>query len=190
MSKSSFYTRKELEEIGFANLGNDVLISRKSSIYGAEKMEIGNHVRIDDFCFLMGNIRLGDYIHIAPYSNLVAGDAGIQMCDYSGLSSRVSIYAVSDDYSGLAMTNPTVPDEYTNVIKKSVLIEKHAIIGASSVVLPGVVIREGSSCGSMSLINKSTDAWSINVGIPSRKIGDRKKDLLLLEEKLKESNDR
>lgn len=188
MSESSFYTRNELEKIGFASLGQDVLLSRKSSIYGAEKMEIGNHVRIDDFCFLMGKIKLGDYIHIAPYSNLVAGDAGIQMCDYSGVSSRVSIYAVSDDYSGAAMTNPTVPEEYTNVVKKPVLLEKHAIIGASSVVLPGVIIREGSSCGAMSLLNKSTEAWSINVGIPAKKIGNRKNDLLVFEERLKKNN--
>ena len=103
------------------------------------------------------------------------------MCDYSGVSSRVSIYAVSDDYSGSAMTNPTVPEKYTNVIKKPVRLEKHSIIGASSVVLPGVIVREGSSCGSMSLINKSTEEWSINVGIPAKKIGNRKRDLLEME---------
>lgn len=181
MSENSFYSRKELEEIGFLCLGKDVLISRKTSIYGAGKMEIGNHVRIDDFCILTGKIKLGDYIHIAAYSNLVAGDAGIEMCDYSGVSSRVSIYAVSDDYSGSAMTNPTVPEKYTNVIKKPVRLEKHSIIGASSVVLPGVIVREGSSCGSMSLINKSTEEWSINVGIPAKKIGNRKRDLLEME---------
>lgn len=186
MSASSFYSREELEQIGFANLGENVLISRKTSIYGAEKMEIGNNVRIDDFCFLMGKIKLGNYIHIAPYSNLVAGDAGIRMCDYSGVSSRVSIYAVSDDYSGGAMTNPTIPEKYTNVIKKPVVLEKHTIIGASSVVLPGVIVREGSSCGSMCLINKSTDSWSINVGIPAKKIGERKKDLLEMEYQFEE----
>ena len=186
MSESSFYSREELERIGFSSLGEDVLISRKTSIYGAEKMEIGSHVRIDDFCFLMGKVKLGNFIHIAPYSNLVAGDAGIEMQDYSGLSSRVSIYAVSDDYSGAAMTNPTVPKKYTNVIKQRVVLEKHSIIGASSVVLPGVTVREGTSCGSMCLINKSTEEWSINVGIPAKKIGNRKKDLLEMEKQLEQ----
>lgn len=182
---SSFYEREELEQLGFKKLGEDVLISKKTSIYSPGKMEIGNHVRIDDFCFLMGEISIGNHVHIAPYSNLVAGDAGIVMEDFSGVSSRVSIYAVSDDYSGEFMTNPTVPAEYTNVIKGKVTIERHSIIGASSVVLPGVVIREGSSCGSMTLVNKSTEEWSINVGIPFRKIGDRSKKLLEKEQQLK-----
>lgn len=180
-----FYSRKELEEFGFKRVGENVKISKKCSIYMPEKMEIGNNVRIDDFCFLIGKITLGDYIHIAPFSNLVAGDAGIVMHDFSGVSSRVSVYAVTDDYSGASMTNPTVPSEYKNVFGAEVIIEKHSIIGASSVILPGVVVREGSSCGSMTLVNKSTEAWSINVGIPARKIGDRKKDLLKYEEEFR-----
>lgn len=183
---SSFYSIEELQQIGFKSLGENVLISRKASIYGAEKMEIGSHVRIDDFCFLMGKIKIGNYVHIAPYSNLVAGNTGIEMQDFSGVSSRVSIYAVSDDYSGEAMTNPTVPAEFTKVVEKPVKIEKHAIIGASCVVLPGVTVSEGSSCGAMTLVNKSTDPWSINVGIPGKKIADRKRNLLEIEKKFRE----
>ena len=180
-----FYTMEELQGFGFKRIGKNVKISTKCSIYMPEKMEIGNNVRIDDFCFLIGKITLGDFIHIAPFSNLVAGNAGIVMHDFSGISSRVSIYAVTDDYSGASMTNPMVPNEYKNVFGAEVVVERHSIIGASSVILPGVVVREGSSCGSMSLVNKSTEPWSINVGIPARKIGDRKKDLLKLEEKFK-----
>ncbi len=186
MSNSSFYTQEELEDLGFKKLGKNVLISKKVSIYGADKMEIGNNVRIDDFCFLMGKIIIGNHVHIAPYSNLVAGNAGIEMQDFSGISSRVSVYAVSDDYSGEAMTNPTVPEKYTNVISAPVIIEKHSIIGASSVILPGVTVRIGSSCGSMTLVNKSTEPWSINVGIPARKVSERKKNLLDLERKFQQ----
>lgn len=187
---SSFYQREELEQLGFKSIGENVLISRKSSIYGAEQMEIGDNVRIDDFCFLMGKIKLGSYIHIAPYCNLVAGNAGIEMEDFSGLSSRVSVYAVTDDYSGGAMTNPTVPAEFTNVYEKMVKIEKHAIVGASCVILPGVIVSQGSSCGSMTLVNKSTEPWSINVGIPAKKIAERKKDVLDVEKKFWESMER
>lgn len=177
----SFYSENELKELGLKCYGSNVKISRKASIYRASEIELGNNVRIDDFCFLLGKIIVGNNVHIAPFSNIVGGNAGVVMEDFSGVSSRVSIYAVSDDYSGAAMTNPTVPEQYTNVKEAKVIIKRHAIIGATSVVLPGVVVEEGSSCGSMCLINKSTEPWSVYVGAPCKKIADRKKDLLELE---------
>lgn len=47
-----FYSREQLEKIGFKSLGKNVLISDKSSIYSPENISIGNNVRIDDFCIL------------------------------------------------------------------------------------------------------------------------------------------
>lgn len=79
------------------------------------------------------------------------------------------------------MTNSTIPAEYKQEMKKMVLIEKHSIVGAGSIIMPGVILREGTSVGAMSLIRKSTEAWSIYVGNPAKKIKDRKKDLLELE---------
>ncbi|WP_281725742.1 acyltransferase [Lachnoclostridium phocaeense] len=182
---SSFYSEKELEKIGFKNLGHEVLISKKASIYSPEKISIGSHVRIDDFCILSGTIKIGNYIHIAAYSALYGGLAGIYIEDFSNISSRVSIYSVSDDYSGGSMTNPMVPEEYKKVTSLPVYLRKHVIIGASSVILPGVELKEGSSFGSFSLINQGSEEWSINVGIPCKKIKDRERNILQLEQKLK-----
>ncbi len=47
-----FYTRKELERIGFKSIGENVLISDKTSIYSPQNISIGNNVRIDDYCVL------------------------------------------------------------------------------------------------------------------------------------------
>ncbi|MGC9772316.1 galactoside O-acetyltransferase [Fervidobacterium changbaicum] len=180
--RTSFYTREELEEIGFAKLGQNVLISRKASIYSPELMEIGDNVRIDDFCIISGKIRLGNYIHIASGCYLFAGEYGIEMENFSGLSSRVTIYAVTDDYSGKYLTNPTVPEEYRNVIGGKVHIGKHVIIGTGSTVLPGVEIGEGAAIGAMSLVTKSIQPWKIAVGIPAKEIRERSRDLLELEQ--------
>lgn len=110
------------------------------------------------------------------------------MEDYSGLSSKVTVYAVSDDYSGNSMTNPMVPARFKpGSIEKNVLIKRHAIIGAGSVVLPGVVVGEGSSIGAMSLCVHDTEAWSINTGIPARKTKDREKKLLDLEKEFEKT---
>lgn len=181
---NSFYTPDELKEIGFASVGTDVKISRKASIYGASKMSIGDHVRIDDFCILSGKIVLENYIHIAAYCGIWGGDAGVTMHSFSGLSSRSVIYAASDDYSGVALTNPTVPEKYLKVVELPVEIGRHAIIGTGCTILPGAIIGEGTSVGSMSLVSKSLEPWGIYVGVPARYLKPRSQELLAMEKRL------
>lgn len=178
----SYYTREELQAIGFRSLGKNVMISRKTSIYSPEKIVIGNNVRIDDFCIVSGNITIGSFVHIAAACLLFGGNDGIVFEDYSGISSRSTVYAESDDYSGNCLTNPTLPMEYRHIVGGGVIVKKHAIIGSGCTILPNVVIGEGVAVGSMSLVNKSLDAWGIYAGIPCCRIKERDKTLLQLEQ--------
>ncbi len=178
---TSFYTEEELKTIGLKAYGKNVKISRNACFYGEQSISVGNNVRIDDFCILSGHITIGSNIHIAAYTALYGGDDGIIIEDFANLSSRICVYTVSDDYSGETMTNPMIPNEYKNVESAPVHIGRHAIIGTTSVVLPGVNIAEGSSFGCFSFINRDSEPWSINAGIPFRKIKDRSKKLLELE---------
>lgn len=177
----SFYSREELAGLGLRSFGKNIYISRKASIYGASNIILGDYVRIDDFCILSGRIEVGSYVHIAAYTALYGGEEGIFIADYANISSRVCIYSVNDDYSGHTMTNPMVEEQYKNVCSEPVFIERHVIIGSTSVVLPGTRLREGSAFGSFSLINHDSEEWSINVGIPFKQIKKRSKDLLALE---------
>ena len=132
-------SRSELEKMGFASIGQNVQVSEKASFYGIDRISLGSDVRIDDFCVLsagVSGIYIGDNVHIAIYSSLI-GAAKIKISDFCNISSRVSVYSSSDDYSGQAMTNPTVPAEYTAVSHADVVFGKHVIIGSGSVVLPG-----------------------------------------------------
>ncbi len=182
---NSFYSVEELDELGFAEIGENVLISRKTSIYGAKNIRIGNNVRIDDFCILSGRISIGNYVHIAVYSAIFGGESGVYIDDFSGISSRVTIYASSDDYSGEVLTNPTVPSKYTGVYSEKVMINKHVIVGATSVILPGAILNEGVACGACSLIKGELEGWTIYTGIPAKKKKARSKKLLEYEKKLK-----
>lgn len=178
---TSFYTEKELRTLGFKSIGTNVLISKKASFYGFKSIQIGNNVRIDDFCILSGCIVLGDFIHIAAYSALYGGEEGIYISDFANISSRVVIYALSDDYSGQTMTNPMIPEKYKKVLSSPVYIHKHVIIGTGSTVLPGVVLSEGTAVGAMSLVKDSTKEWNIYAGIPAERKKERKKNILDLE---------
>lgn len=177
-----FYSKSELEELGFKSIGNNVLISNKSSIYNASKISIGNNVRIDDFCVISAgeSIVIGNNVHIACYSSII-GKGEVIMNDFSGLSSRVSIYSSSDDYSGEFLTNPTVDSQFTGVISKSVYIGKHVIVGAGSVILPGVNLQNGVAVGALSLVTKSFDEYKIIGGSPAKFIKERKRKIEELE---------
>ena len=183
----AFLTQEQIGNIGFKYIGVNVKISDKCAIYNPELMEIGDNSRVDDFCLLSGKIKIGRNVHIAAYCNLAGGALGIEMEDFSGLAYGCHVFTQSDDYSGISMTNPTVPKEYKKETFKEVHIGRHVIIGTKSIVLPGVHLAEGCSVGAMSMLTKSTQPWGIYFGIPAKKIKERKKDLLDLEvEYLKE----
>lgn len=182
MKNNSFLSAAEISDLGLKQVGQNVSISRLASFYGTENIIIGNNVRIDDFCILSGRITIGNYIHVAAGCYLYGGELGIELSDYVNLSSRIVIYAKSDDYTGTTLTNPTIPDKYKQVFEAKVVLGRHVLLGTGCVVLPGVVIEEGVSVGSLSLINKSLPAWKICAGIPAKPIKDRKKNLLILEQ--------
>jgi len=185
---SSFYTSEELQALGLKCFGENVFISRKASLYNTEHMEIGNNVRIDDFCFLSGKIKLGNYIHVSTHTSLIAGMYGIEMEDFSGFSSHCAAYAVSDDYSGESLTNPMCPIEYRSLSGGKILIKRHAIIGTGSILLPGACIEEGAAIGAMSLVTKSVPPWSISMGVPCRVIKKRSRKLVELEKAFLNNN--
>ena len=183
---TSFYTDSELMGLGIKKMGKNVSISRNASIYSPENIELGDNVRIDDFCILSGKIKLGSYIHIAAYTGIFAGEGGVILEDYTGVSSRCAIYALSDDYSGEYMMNPVVPSKYRNVTQKEVKIMKYAIIGTGCTILPGVIVGEGVAVGAMSLINRNLDAWKIYAGIPCKQIRERRRELIYKAEDFEE----
>lgn len=180
MTGTSFYSDAELACLGFASIGSNVLLSKKASIYGAEKMSIGSNVRIDDFCILSGKIILGSFIHISAYTALYGSSYGIELADYTTISGRCMVYAESDDFSGKTMTNPMVGEGLRCPYGGLVRLEKYAIIGVGSVVLPRVILEEGAAVGAMSLVNKNLVAWTINAGTPCKFLKNRARDMLIL----------
>jgi galactoside O-acetyltransferase len=176
--------RAAIERMGFSSVGDNVQISDRASFYGVARIALGSNVRIDDFCVLSageGGISIGLHVHIAVYSSLI-GAGKITLGDFCNISSRVSIYSSNDDYSGASLTNPTVPIEYTNVTHADVLLGKHVIVGSGSVILPGVTLGEGVAVGAISFVNSNCEAFGIYVGNPARRVKERIRGLLELEQ--------
>lgn len=176
-------TRKALDEMGFGAVGENVMISDRASFYNCSRISIGDNTRIDDFCVVSagsGGVAIGANVHVAVYSSLI-GSGRIVVSDFANISSRVSIYSSSDDYSGERMTNPTIPSRYTGVQHEEVFIGRHVIIGCGSVVLPGVTLEEGVAVGALSLVRDTCLRYGVYAGVPARRINERKQSLLELE---------
>ncbi len=184
--ESAYYTEEDLRKGGFKSVGKNVQIDKSCTIIGLDKITLGDNVRIDGYCCIIATkeeVIFGSYIHIGSFCHL-CGTAGLIMKDFSGLSQGVRIYSSSDDYSGKFLTNPTVPDKYTGIIREPVIIGKHVIIGANTVILPGVVIGDGSAIGAMSLVTKDVDKNSVYAGCPAKFIKTRSKRIFDLEKRL------
>lgn len=179
----AFLSKDVLAGIGFKHIGRKVKISDKAVFYGVERISIGDNTRIDDFCILSAGeegIEIGRYIHIAAFCSII-GKKLIKLHDFSGLSSRVSLYSSSDDYSGEFLTNPTIPIELTNVDHRPVTIGKHVIIGVGSTILPGVTIGKGTAVGAYSLVSRDLPESVIAIGVPAKIIKPRKNNIFQLE---------
>ncbi len=187
LKNDGYYTPEELREMGIKQFGENVKISRKASLYMTDKMTFGHDVRIDDFCLLVGEIHIGNYVHVCTGTGLHASSGSIVLEDFVGISSHVAIYAAGDDYSGEYMTNPMVSDEFKKIVSTDIVIGRHVIIGTGAKFLPGSVVAEGDSIGALTLVRGKLEPWKIYAGIPCRAVGDRKKDLLKLEQEFLKS---
>ena len=178
--------RDELLALGVAEVGEHVAVDSTVRIYGAARLRIGSNVRIDAYTVLSageGGIASGDHVHIGAHAFLV-GAGAITVRDFAGLSGRVSVYSSTDDFSGEALTGPTVPDSLRNVSSAPVEIGRHVIVGAASVILPGVTLAEGSGVGAMSLVRRAVAPFTLVAGVPARPVGERSRRLLELEQRL------
>jgi acetyltransferase-like isoleucine patch superfamily enzyme len=181
----------ELKEMGFAEVGVGARVHSRASLYNLENIYLGENARIDDFCVIIATSKvfIGNFVHIANYCYL-GGTAGIEIQDFSGLAPRVSIFSASDDYTGMWLTNPTVPRSLTGGVRGLVRLEKHVIIGAHSVILPNVSLAEGTAIGACSLVKSGTTPWGIYGGSPARRLRDRGKNPLELETRVPRSGRR
>ena len=174
-------------KLKFEKIGKDVTIWPLAKIVAPEVISVGNSVIIDDFVLIMGGKKtsIGDFVHIGSFT-LINGGGEFLMEDFSGLSGGVKVYTGNEDYSGGCLTNPTVPFPYRKPIRSFVKIKKHAIVGANSIILPGVIIGEGSVVGANSLVTKDCKPWTVYGGSPAKKLKNRQREKILeLEDQLR-----
>jgi len=174
MLNAEYLPRERLESLGFATLGTDVRIHPSCVLVGCERISIGSHVRIDPFCIITisGRLVIGDHVHLAGHVSLI-GAGSIEVGDHANISHGAKVLSSSDDFSGAGIAGPLVPEAYRRVRHQAVVVGRHAIIGAGSILLPGAEVGEGATVGAISLVKAPLADWTVNAGAPARVVGRR-----------------
>jgi acetyltransferase-like isoleucine patch superfamily enzyme len=175
----------------FKSIGRGCKISPHAKFYGIDRIEIGDNVRIDDFCIISageGGIKIGSNIHIAAHC-FMAGAAQIQIDDYVGVGVRSVVHSSSDDFSGNFLIGPQLTKEHTNVKSEKVWLKKYSVLGAGCIVLPGVTVDEGCAVGAMSLVRKSLPSYQIWGGNPIKFIRTRETRMTRFTEPMEKLSD-
>ena len=119
-------------------------------------------------CFFAGNnIEIGNNT-VVNRSTYFDGRAGkITIGNNVSISFEVCFLTMSHD----------VNDPFFKTFTKEILIEDYVWIGIRSIINPGVIMKKGSVLGAFSMINKTVEEYTINVGIPAKQISMRKNEL-------------
>jgi acetyltransferase-like isoleucine patch superfamily enzyme len=173
----------------FRACGEDVTIYPGAKIVSPEVVTIGDSVIIDDFVFLVGGVetRIGSFVHLASFSSYL-GRGRLEIGDFVSVSSGARVYTGIDDFSGESLVGPGVPEPFRRPVRSFLRVEKYALIGANSVVFPGVTLGEGCAIGALSLVNQDCEPWTIYGGVPAKPIKARRRDRIAeLESELRRS---
>jgi galactoside O-acetyltransferase len=137
-------------------------------------MRLGSDIRIDPYCVISAGeeVSIGSHVHLAAHV-LLSGQAGITIDDFAGVSHGAKLLSTSDDFTGGALTGPTVPPDLRRVKGGRIVVGRHAVVGANAVVLPGTRISEGATLGALSLARGTLEPWKVYAGTPARILKER-----------------
>ena len=173
--KNDFLTRDELAALGLRSVGRAVSVSRHALLFGPENITIGDFSRIDAYSILSAGraeIVIGRHVHVGAYCALL-GQAGVSVGDYASLSPRCLLISSNDDFSGEYLAGPTLPGAVRDVHNAHVTVERYAMLGAGSIVLPGITVGVSAAVGAMSLVKQDVAAFEMVAGVPAVRIGAR-----------------
>lgn len=154
------------------NIGNHISIFGKIDLRNREngKIIVEDNVKFDDNVRIVsardGTIKIGEGSAIGP-NTIINGGGNVMIGKNVIFANNITINA--NDHIHKKSMN--IMDQ--GFIYADVVIEDDVWLGANVCINKGVVLKKGSIIGANAVVTKNTEAYSINVGVPSRKILDR-----------------
>lgn len=123
--------------------------------------------------FLCKKMSVGRRVHIAP-NVFVSGGGTFEIEDYACIATGAIIITSTEVLKdGARCSGPMVSASQRNVIRGHVQIEKDAFIGPNTVLLPNIIVKQGSVVASGVTISKDTESWGVYVAGKGKKISRR-----------------
>ena len=136
--------------------GNHVYIG--NYVHIRPNVIIGNNSEIRDYCFIAGDVSVGFNTRIYQYANIGFGTKIGNNC-FIGLGTCT----LNDKEISYPLKGDWKPEP--------VIIEDNVRVGVKVIIMPGVVIAEGSRIGAGSIVTKNTLPGRTYAGVPARVIG-------------------
>jgi acetyltransferase-like isoleucine patch superfamily enzyme len=192
-----FFLRKLFYSSLFKGVGKGVHFGRNITLRHPHKISLGDSTFIDDNVVLDAKgernegIRIGKNGYIGRNTILSCKEGSIFLDDYCNLSANCLLLSETEIKMGkycflagqcylVAGGNHTYEDVsipimfQPSITKGGIKIDEDVWLGGGVIVLDGVTIGKGSVVGAGSVVTESLREYSIAVGIPAKKIKDRR----------------
>jgi virginiamycin A acetyltransferase len=138
------------------------------------KIVIGENCMIDAFVKMKfaggtGDIIIGDNSYLNSGVVIYSGH-GVLIGNWVLIAANCTLSATNHEF---ASKDITIFDQRFKPSRGGIIIEDDVWIGANTVILDGTIIRKGAVIGAGSIVKGEIESYSINVGNPLVKIGER-----------------
>lgn len=159
--------------------GRGVRVFQGCRLVPAERIELGDHVQIDEGVrvFAGEGVVIGRHVHLA-IDCVISGGGRCEIGEHAGISGGVRIVTGTDEAHG-GLTNPTVPAEFRKVRRSVTRIGAHVLLYTGVIVLPGVTIGDGAVVAAGSVVHRDLKPWGIYAGSPLVQVGTRDPEPIL-----------
>ncbi|RKJ20062.1 acyltransferase [bacterium D16-50] len=130
----------------------------------AKYLNAGEGTTIYDTSIIMGDVKIGKYVWIGPYTLLEGSNAALSIGNHVSIDAGVMIYTHDS-------TKFYVSGGKNAFEKGNVSIGDNTVIGSMSMISCGVAIGRHCVIGAHSFVNCSIPDYSIAAGIPAKIIG-------------------
>jgi len=139
---------------------------------------LGDHVSIDMCVYCSVQLTVRNWVHIAPLVSIIGGKkSSLIIGNFAGISTGARIVCGSEDFVNSLLG--FMPDEFKIDVYGTTILQEFAWVGAGAIVLPNIIMAEGSVLGAGAVLTKNTEPWTVYVGNPAKAIKMRNKELIL-----------
>lgn len=162
-----FYSKEELYEIGFINVGDSTRISKKAVFHGINDSSIGDNVRVDDFSTIKGHVDIGNNVHISSFCSLSGTGGQIKLEDYCGMSTHCAFFTAIEDFINPTLTSPSINADFSKTISGDIFMCTASKLGSGCILLPNIRIGFGASVSAHTIVSNNVKDGAI-IGPKSR----------------------